>query len=380
MSSFANEKESAGSNLRKEIALNNDTEVRAVLNEAEYVQYIQDLDNDRELTFKGKNVMDYSENEKNSFSLDDRRKLRKLRELQTRIKSFMLRARNQANNEERGKSLEERRRVLREKKIKEREVIRKQNEKIKEIRKQEAIKKLENINLLFEPVTIKNKDIPLKHFDNSNFLEELEKKRKEENLILRGKIIALQEILRDINLGPEEEIITNKDLEDKGFIRPTLQISEDGTNTPEDVNAIFEANRKVAESLEDKKKFFDILIGQVTKKAEKIPNEEIKNEYRRFLNFLKSGMEIKEPQVMEEYMKKADDPSSSLKMEQMEYILEADFDMRVLFVIFSSYALEVINPEDLYSKKYLSLRKEKDYKKLYTKYKYKYLKLKGKLN
>merc|ERR1711916_26985 len=141
MSSFANEKESAGSNLRKEIALNNDTEVRAVLNEAEYVQYIQDLDNDRELTFKGKNVMDYSENEKSLLNPEDRKKLSKLKVLQTRIKSFMLRAKIEANNEERGKSLEERRRVLREKKIKEREVIRKQNEKIKEGEKKKKKKR-----------------------------------------------------------------------------------------------------------------------------------------------------------------------------------------------------------------------------------------------
>ena len=107
MSSFANEKESAGSNLRKEIALKNDTKVRDVLNEAEYVQYIQDLDNDRELTFKGKNVMDYSENEKSLLNPEDRKKLSKLKVLQTRIKSFMLRAKIEANNEERKKSIEE---------------------------------------------------------------------------------------------------------------------------------------------------------------------------------------------------------------------------------------------------------------------------------
>ena len=91
MSSFADEKESTGSNIRKEFALNNDHEVKELLNETEYAKYIEDLDNDRDLTFKGKNVMDYSENEINSFSPEDKKKFRKLKQLQTKIKVQVVR-------------------------------------------------------------------------------------------------------------------------------------------------------------------------------------------------------------------------------------------------------------------------------------------------
>lgn len=387
MSNFENEKvsaekESTGSNLRKEIALNNDTDVRAVLTDAEYVQYIQDLNNDRDLTFKGKNVMDYNENEINSLNPEDYKKFSKLRVLQTRIKSQIIRARNQANNEERKNSIEERRRVLREKYKKERELRKIQDEKIKvreNERQQEAIKQLvnHNINLSIEPKTYENIPFKIKNIDNSKFLEERD---KEINLILRGKIIELQEILRNIKPDSEYEIITNQDLEEKGFTRPTLQINEEGIKDLDTIDAIFEANEKAAESLEDKEKFFDILIRQVTKKAEKIPKEEIRNDYKRFINFLKSAMEIKERQEMLEYMGNALGPNSSLNIGEMAYILQADFEMEVLFVIFSIHSNELINPENIYSKKYLSLRKEKDYKKLYTKYKNKYLKLKEQLN
>lgn len=111
MNSFANEKvsaekESAVSNLRKEIAFKHDSEVKALLNEVEYAQYIQDLDNDRELTFKGKNVMDYSENEINLIDTENKEKIRKLKILQLKIKSQMIRA----YNEERNRKIEEERR------------------------------------------------------------------------------------------------------------------------------------------------------------------------------------------------------------------------------------------------------------------------------
>ena len=91
MSSFADEKESAGSNIRKEFALNNDHEVKELLNETEYAKYIEDLDNDRDLTFKDKNIMDYSENEIKSFSPEDKKKFRKLKIHQTKINQEMLR-------------------------------------------------------------------------------------------------------------------------------------------------------------------------------------------------------------------------------------------------------------------------------------------------
>ena len=207
MSKFANEKELAVSNIRKEIALNNDGEVKQVLTEEEYKKFIEDLDNNRDLTFNGINVMNYSINEIGLMNPEKKEKIKKLRILQTKIESEMVKARNKANNVERRKQIEEQRR-------RENERIRRENEQI--------IKKLEN-------------DIKIRNLENNNnkiyTIEPInidyEKKRKEENLIFRGKIIALQEILRDINLGPEEEIITNKDLEDKGFIRPTLQINEE---------------------------------------------------------------------------------------------------------------------------------------------------------
>lgn len=91
MSSFADEKESTGSNIRKELALNNDHEIKELLNETEHAKYIEDLDNDRDLTFKDRNIMDYSKNEINSFSPEDKMKFRKLKILQTKIKQEMLR-------------------------------------------------------------------------------------------------------------------------------------------------------------------------------------------------------------------------------------------------------------------------------------------------
>ena len=166
MSNFTdNQKESAGSNIRKEFALNNDHEVRELLNETEYAKYIEDLDNDRDLTFKDKNIMDYSENEIKSLSPEDKKKFRKLKQLQTQIKVKVVRHNLELNREKRNKYKEQQKAAQKE--------------------RDELDKEIQNLLDQFQNSNEENKDDS--NVDNKNF-KRLYKKYKNKYLKLKEQL------------------------------------------------------------------------------------------------------------------------------------------------------------------------------------------------
>ena len=166
MSNFTdNQKESAGSNIRKEFALNNDHEVRELLNETEYAKYIEDLDNDRDLTFKDKNIMDYSENEIKSLSPEDKKKFRKLKQLQTQIKVKVVRHNLELNREKRNKYKEQQKAAQKE--------------------RDELDKEIQNLLDQFQNSNEENKDDS--NVDNKNF-KRLYNKYKNKYLKLKEQL------------------------------------------------------------------------------------------------------------------------------------------------------------------------------------------------
>lgn len=386
MSSFDESNEKESPTLRSNIATKSKyhNEVKELLSEAEFSQYLNELNEDRDLTFNGKNVNDYNTSDRTKLSEEEKIKYRALKKQQLKITLEMERLKdeeykkkikqkkiNQMKNLvdtiERSKDLEKK---LINDEFERREQKKKDDEELQKMIDQN----LNAINDKFERIEKKRKDDEAKKIK-----DEINKKialkneeEKRENLILKEKINQVQNTINQITVDPENETITDKDLTDLGFTRPSNSIDEEGNFiNNEQIGQEFDQNREAVRNLDNKKTFFSTLINQVRLKVKKMTEGRLKNDYTRFLNFLDNGMEIDNSEQMKTYLEQFEDSN----FEELNYIVEADYQVLVLFLIFTEHSLEV-DPQDNLFRKYLSIKKERDYKNLYLKYKNKYIKLK----
>ena len=392
MSNFDESNEKESPTLRSEIATKSKyhNEVKELLSEIEYSQYLNDLNEDRDLTFKGKNVNDYNTSDRTNLTEEEKIKYRALKKQQLKITLEMERLKDKEYKKKieqkkinQIKKLEdtlEKNRNL-EKKLINDEIVRREKKKKDNEDLQKMIEQnLNTINDEFERREKERKDDEAKKFkDEINkkmVLKNEEEKR--ENLRLKGKINQVQNTINQITVDPENETITDKDLTDLGFRRATNSIDEEGNFiNNEQIAQDFDQNREAVRNLDNKKTFFSTLINQVRLKVKKMPDGRLKNDYTRFLNFLDNGMEIDNSEQMRTYLEQFEDSN----LEELNYIVEADYQVLVLFLIFTEHSLEV-DPQDLdnFFRKYLSFKKERNFKNLYLKYKNKYIKLKEGLN